>query len=686
MVLTASRDGSLKLWQQNTAVAEARGDFSDVRCVAVSPDSRWVVAGHGDGTVRLWEVAQPTQHVRFGLYNDLAFLKSGRQLIAQYHCFDVTDMHRPKQLDWGPAPVVSAIGGADGTLTVLRTNRLESWDTAAMRPLRSRPLDATVRCAAAHRAHAKGAHAKAASADGAKVKFAAGTDAGLILMIEEGEAPKNAAITTPLGSIHGVAWNDVGTQIAAVGEYGVALWDVASTAKPRWWIDSPWQPSGGVSIHGDQVATSSADGAIILRSSATGEPRRSLRGHAGRVTCLAFSADGQWLASAGTDDHVRVWDPAPNGALQDSALATFPVVHTPGWLCFDPSGRWLIGGGTQDSYAWDLRRHVLAALLRPGGDLCGQFSADGKTLLLGMHFGAVHACTVDELEQSARKAENTGAQRLDVKTTVLPARHMFAVWGVAASPDGKWLATAGHDERVHLWRSDSRELVASLTGRAGLVWTVAFSPDSRHVASGGPGIKIWDVEGRERFDLTGHQGLVVSLAYHPKRPWLFSSGNDGTVRLWDTSNGKELGILHRFTGAVNKLAVDPAGRWLAAACHDHHVALWDLSKQLTGDAPDIAAGQPPQRLLKGHANSVWAVGFSPDSRTLVSGSADGAVHLWETDGSTRLTTIHAPSPRVRTVAFTDDGRYLGIACFAGQGAIWDLDALRKSLQNMHLDW
>src|SRR5436190_1906852 len=99
---------------------------------------------------------------------------------------------------------------------------------------------------------------------------------------------------------------------------------------------------------------------------------------------------------------------------------------------------------------------------------------------------------------------------------------------MAASPDGRWVATASYDRTVNLWDARTMKRVRTLHHR-GQVWSVAFSADSRRLASGSSEIKVWDVETGKQIgdDLVGHHPtrLVFSLAFHPTRPWLASGSN-----------------------------------------------------------------------------------------------------------------------------------------------------------------
>jgi WD40 repeat protein len=251
--------------------------------------------------------------------------------------------------------------------------------------------------------------------------------------------------------------------------------------------------------------------------------------------------------------------------------------------------------------------------------------------------------------------------------TILAAGgHIAAVWGIAASPDGRWFATASHDQTVKLWDAQTRRLVRTLTGHKAPVWCVAFSPDSQALASGAEEVTVWEVAtGRVVHHFQGHTALVKALAFHPKQPWLVSSANDGSVRLWDLAAGNGLGVLHQCGQVVENLVFRPDGRWLAAAGgNDRRVLLWEFAQR-----PSLPT--PPDRTLAGHTTAVWGVGFSADGRYLASGSDPGLIVLWDGQSFDRVVTLRGGTKQIRSLSFSNDSRLLAGAAHGGPTIVWD---------------
>ena len=667
--LTASADGTMKLWrgfiERIQDVAVARGEFGPVHSVAMLPGATGVLAGYGDGRVRFWRIEEPPQRTWISTRTHHAlFVGRGRRLVDNDKVTDLSAGFPGTWRFYSPSSVRALAIDADGHALALGRDdgTMETWSWPERRLL------------ARWAGHGRAVNALAAGPNG---RFASASADGTVKVWRGSAAAPERTYEPGIGEVHSVAWGTDGRHLAACGERGVALWDTRTEDPPRL-LSARGLPISAVAIGPTAVAFSEVAGVIELRDLSSDKVRQ-LRGHTAAVSALSFSPDGARLASGAVDDTIRIWDPVTGDEVEQ-----IKENFVGRWLAFDRTGRYLLCPIRGKALLYDLSaRHGAAFLF--GFDHAACFTPDAAAVLLASHGGSVSACPMTAVTQARTAAgEPTSPVRVDVPAAFVPGGHAHGVWGMAASPDGRWVATAGHEGTVKLWDAATMNLVRTLEGHRDVVWSVAFSPDSRFLASGSfdeksGDIRIWDVEtGRQVRRFEGHEKLVVALAFHPSRPWLVSGAYDGAVRVWDVAEGKPLGQVHRFGQAVHDLAFRPDGRRLAVACNDYHVAVWDV-----GDEPPAG---PPARLLTGHTSGVRSVAFRPDGRTLASGADQGVVILWDGETFDRLTTLRAGTGQVRGLSFSADGDLLAATGYTLPTVVWDLAAVRRTLREMSLDW
>lgn len=201
--------------------------------------------------------------------------------------------------------------------------------------------------------------------------------------------------------------------------------------------------------------------------------------------------------------------------------------------------------------------------------------------------------------------------------------HRDAMHDAEVSPDGKILATCGHDKEIILWDVESGAVLRTLSGHNGAVYDLAFSPDGNVLASASADdtCKLWRVADGERLDTLG-QPLKeqYSIEFSPDGKFVVAAGADNRIRVWQFVSHEKPRInplIHaRFAheAPIVRLAFSPDGTRLISAAEDRTVKVWD-----TRNYTEI-------RLLENEPDLVTVIGIQPDNRAFVVGRLDGS---WE---------------------------------------------------------
>jgi WD40 repeat protein len=632
---SGGKDRAVRVWDPESGeeLSSFRGHADDVRSVAFVPGSgqspRLASAG-GDGLVKLWDPVATGGARRFrgghvSAMSSTALSPDGSVLAtsgadSRLVLWDVATARvlrrlacKPSHLAFSPDGRLLATGG--GTPTAFdQPGELKVWDVATGRELY------------ALRGHTKLITGLAFSPDARRLASCSGNTyqekPGEVKVWEfTGRQPREVCSFSPAGRcIDGIAWSPDGKRLAL-------------------------------------AAMSKVQPVVFLSDPDTGEILRTLTGHLDPVVAVAFSVDGR-LASGSQDGFVLIWDPESGRELLQFRAHPSPRGHTSvlAGIAFSPDGERLattnfdIPDGHGELKLWESRRAT--ELLTLPGHLAISFSRDGRRLA------------------SVRARSLLGPGEAIVWDAT-PGPDLFTlragagiVFGVAAAPDGRTLASAHADRTVILWDPDTGRPRRTLRGHTDGVSHVAFDTDGWRIATCGfdGTVRLWHAKtGAELFTARGHRGSVWAVAFSPDGGLLASAGADGTIRLWDTTAaGQEVGQLAGHTGIVWDLAFHPAGILMASASGDGTIRLWDVrSRQVV-------------RVITGHHGPVRSVAFSRDGYQLASAGMDSTIRIWEPVGGKELRTLRGHRGPVRRVAFSPDGGLLASAGFDRTARLWDL--------------
>lgn len=473
-------------------------------------------------------------------------------------------------------------------------------------------------------------------------------------------------IKTFMGHEHevfAVAYSPDGQQLAsASGDRTVKLWDVRDghclntlTGHTNWVRSVAFSPNGKM------LASSGADHTIRVwnvsrvgnqEDGAVGKwgeenPRsKILTGHSGWVRSIAFSPDGEVLASASSDRTIKLWDYETGDCLRTYTGHQSSVYS----IAFGSEGDLIVSGsGDRTVKLWDCYSSTcIKTLYGQTNEVCSvAVSSDNQTI----------ACV--SLDQTMRLWNYHHGQCL--KTWY---GHTDWALPVAFSSNQRFLASGSNDKTVQLWDWNTGACLKTLQGHTDFVYTVAFSPDGQILASGSTdsSVRLWNVQMGECFQvLQGHTDWIDVVAFHPSENILASGSADCTVKLWNIHTGQCIKTLTGHTEKLLGTAFSPNGELLASCGVDQTIKLWDIS---SGNCI---------KTLQGHTSRIWGVAFSPNSELFASCSTDQTIKLWNLDTGQCIKTLTGHTNWIFALAFSPDGNLLASASHDRTVRLWKVE-------------
>jgi WD40 repeat protein len=412
----------------------------------------------------------------------------------------------------------------------------------------------------------------------------------------------------------------------------VRLWDADGLVEiGRLAVPSPGQALAA-SVSGQRIAFGDNDQVMLWPVGA--DSATPLGTHVGAVIALAFSPEGDELASGGEDGVVVRYDLAGLPGEARRLRGHDAMVRT---LSFGSDGLLVSGDIRGEVRLW----RGDEALERQG------------------HDRAVTRIAIDDQQGLLATASEDGSVRL---WPIPPPRDLHKVssmglYRVRFAPDGALIA-AGRDRLVYRRAAGSSDW--SVLGSHGLdVYGIEFLADGTVATSAWDGtIRLW---GARAPDATLRQeGEIGPLVVSPDRRILFSANDRGVVMAWDAeARARGTGrVVTRHGTEVTALAVAPSGSRLASGSADGELRIVDLAGGATTDLPRSAAR--PSELA-----------FSPDGKTVYAAFWDGTARAFDLAGGGEQLLVTQPK-RLRAMALSPDGRWLAVGGLSRVVSIVDL--------------
>jgi WD40 repeat protein len=669
-LVTGGDDKTVRVWDANTGkqLRSFQGHTDKVTAVTVRPDGKQIASASADGAVRVWDLNTTDDHKA------------------------ATDA---KQSLWAVA--VSPDGKTVATAGADKSIRLYDADTAKLRAT----LDAGTAVTAL-----------AFLPDG---KLAAGGGSRTAAVYDLAAKKAVAELTGHGLAVLAVAAGDDG-KLVVTGSADAAVRGFAPDGKERWtWPSRKAACAVAVRKGGKHVAVGLADGMLATLDVSGGAPKElsALSAHTAGVAGVSFSPDGTKLATVGGDGALKVWSLTDAGALGPTPLAKFdgpsgPTASPLSTVAFGPDGRFVAAAGADGVVrVWDVQLKAEVRGLRAHTDwvTCVAFAPDGRFV----------ASVAAEKDNSLRVFEMPA-----LESAGAAGGHMLAVNAVAVSPDGKLAATAATDQTIKIWDIATGKEVSTLIGNADTPFAIAFLGNASvvmggRVPVGGSGrlhlwgttpprlnnsvatsevytlvasadgtkfgawavrpttgevmdntYEVYDAKGAPLTPkpLTDKGRNVRSATFTPDLAWAVAGDAGGTLRVWDMEKMERIGgDWPLFQKSFADLGVTADKKLLVAADEGGLVKVADIAKREV-----LVSGQAHK------TGGVRSVLVSPTGKTFVTISNDREVKAWSLADPKELKELRAWSfaVTINGAAYTPDGKSVVTANADGTAYVLEL--------------
>ncbi|MEM7538654.1 MAG: hypothetical protein AAF639_41185, partial [Chloroflexota bacterium] len=495
--------------------------------------------------------------------------------------------------------------------------------------------------------------------------------------------------------------------VSASADKTIRLWEIPEF-KVAWVAFGHTDAVNAVafSADGQYIVSASDDRTVGIWAVDSGKQQKILSGHTDAVNDVAFSPDGQQVVSASDDTTVRVWNWRVDTVKEPRVLDMhIGAVQT---VAFSPDGSRIISGDkNQTLLVWDA---TSGEQINPKSNLLSNinsvaFSNNGTIFAIGGNDFMVRIWQTDQMSNLHQYEHSAAITSIafsqddkyiisgDEASTVIiwdritestvaefhePAPISSVAFGSAGSPpdtdsDTEYIAVSS-DRTIHLLDRATRETITQLEGNTEPVYSLSMSSDGAYLASGGDSsVQIWDAYTGQRIKrVNGHTSEVWAVDFNPSLEYqhVASAGADNIVRIWDigTQNHQPQQIqeMKEHAESIWAIAYSPDGKRLVSGGSDLIIRVWDaITGKLTLQIDNYNE--------EGHTKIIQSLQFSPDGNYILSAGQDGAIIAWDVSTGKQHQAISNDQRSLNSVAYDFDGKRILSAGDDAMIKIWTLD-------------
>ncbi len=624
-----------------------RGHQGKINALVLTPDSKKIITGADDTTIRVWDLERGSQIFLFTKHtkkiNALAVNTDNTICVSAsndkyLHVWDLIQGKCVATLAGHTSYINSVVITPTGTnaISASSDNTIKIWDLSA--PFTSAVPDST-RLINTLYGHTDSVEKVLLSPDGRKIISSSNDKTIRGWSLTTGELLYTIRGHKSIINLLYITSNNRFIISSSIEDYALKIWDIE-------------------------------DGNLVS----------IIRGHTGPITALAVSPDSKWIITGSADKTIKIWmiPPGLEYAKNFQPLELFTLKGHQNYirsLAILYNRKLLISTAADKMIKiWHLETGKEIRTLQ--SDTEGYHSIfvslDNKRLITPAFDNTVKIWDISYgLEVGLSK---------DIQINIEPA-HTNDINAIVISQNGNHVITASGDGRCKCWKLnnispliyplkttndvESHILTETLSfnNHASSVYSAVITPDGKHCVSAGYGIHLWNLMEGTEIRAFGQNEWIFAIAITPDGKWIISGSSEHTLKIWELSSGKSLGSLGDYREAaswITSLVVMPDGRRVVSAGIDKTIKIWDLH-----------SGREIQA-IRAHQDQINSLCLSSDGKLLFSASNDKTIKIWKTEQWNEVATLKGHLSSVRSIAVSRSNQYLVSASEDGVLILWEL--------------